>query len=64
MIAKQFTREQVLNALKTGLEMIDNGSTTKSIRAFMQMAVWAFGLDELLYAIDYLEQYKPLLKYL
>lgn len=59
-----YTTGEVLNTLKTGLEMIGNGSSSKSIRAFMQMAVWAFGLDELLYAIDYLEQYKPLLKYL
>lgn len=59
-----YTTGEVLNALKTGMAMIGNGSSTKSIRAFMQTAVWAFGLDELLYAIDYLEQYKPLLKYL
>ena len=59
-----YTTGEVLTALKTGLEMIDNGSSEESIRAFMEMAVWSFGLDELLYAIDYLEQYKPLLKYL
>lgn len=59
-----YTTGDVLNTLKTGMEMIDNGSPEESIRAFMEMAVWSFGLDELLYAINYLEQYRPLLKYL
>lgn len=58
------TREQILNVLKTGMDMIDHNSPPRAIREFMAMAVYFYGLDELLYAMEYLEQYRPLLKYL
>lgn len=59
-----YTRGEVLATLKTGMTMIKNKSNPDAIRAFMDIAKKLFGIKELLYAIDYLEQYKPLLKYL
>lgn len=59
-----YTTGEVLTALKTGLEMIDHKSPPNAIRAFMAMACEFYTRQELLYAMDYLPQYRPLLKYL
>lgn len=61
---EQTLEAQVLQALKTGMQMIAYGSPRESIEAFMQMAVWAYGLEVVSGAIKYLEQYRPLLRYI
>lgn len=55
---------QIVSVFDTCQEMINHGSPTRAIRAFMQVAVWAYGLDDILHTVEWFEEYKPLLKYL
>lgn len=61
---QQVTQAQVLEALRTGMAMIENKSAPRAIRAFMSMACEFLGRDVILGAMGYLDHYRPLLKYL
>ena len=64
LLEKLQNKMQIVSVFDTCLEMINHGSPTRAIRAFMQIAVWAYGLDDILHTAEYYTDYKPLLKYL
>ena len=61
---QEVNQPQVLGALRTGMQMIENKSHPNAIRAFMSMACEILGREVILDAMNYLEQYRALLKYL